>query len=229
MKRKIGILGGISLASTLEYAATIARKYYDRFGDYYYPEMILYSLDFQKFTDMENEGRLGDYADYIAMGINALQRAGADFAIMSANSPHSALSAVQERTALPILSIVDAVGKQARLQQMKHVLLTGIYYTMQNTFYQNGLAAHGITVKTPDEADQKAIDEIIFSRLARNVISEHDREQFLAILSRYPTDGVILGCTELPLLLSQEQTTIPLLNSLDLHCTAALNYALGEM
>ena len=227
MKKKIGILGGISLASTLEYARTLAALYYEEHRDYYYPEIIIYSLDFQKFTDMENENRMDDYVEYILYGVNALHKAGADFVAMAANSPHSVFERVAEKAPLPMLSIVDAVGRQATARGMKTLLLTGIKYTMQNSFYPRGLGKYGITVITPAEEDQNRIDDIIFGQLAREIFTEETREEFKAILGRYPADGVILGCTELPLLLHQNQTDIPLLDSLNIHCREILKEAVG--
>lgn len=229
MKKRIGILGGISLASTLEYARTIAQLYYDRFQDYYYPEIVIYSLDFQKFTDMENEGRTEDYIRYILQGLQALAAAGADFALMAANSPHSVYRQVSAQCPIPLCSIVDAVGQAAQRRGMKTLLLTGIRYTMQGRFYPDTLREkYGISVLTPDSLDQDIINDIIFGRLAREIITQEDREAFLAILGKYPADGVILGCTELPLLVHQEDTEIPLLPTLQLHCRMALDKALEE-
>ncbi len=228
MKKRIGILGGVSLASSLVYMRTIAANYHEQHGDIYYPEMLLYSLDFGRFTDMENEGRTQDYIDYILEGLEGLARAGADFAAMSANSPHSVFEQLKEKSPLPMISIVDAVGREAQRRGMKTLLLTGIYYTMQHDFYQKGLAAYGISVCTPDEAQQREIDRMIFEELTLERFTDEARASFVDILRKNPCDGVILGCTELPLLLQQSQTDIPLLDSLNLHCEAILKESLGR-
>lgn len=228
MKKKIGILGGISYASSIKYYETIMALYYERFKDYYYPEVIIHSLDFQYFTDLEDERRLQEYEDYILYSIQCLERAGAEFVIMAANSPHSVLEQVKTRTNMPILNIVDAIGMEARKNNMKKLLLTGIKYTMQSSFYKSGIEKYGIQVITPNDMEQNAINEIIFKELALNHIFEESRKKILDIINRYTIDGVILGCTELPLLLDSKCTEIPLLNSLHLHCQMTLAYTLAE-
>ncbi|TCL62744.1 Asp/Glu/hydantoin racemase [Hydrogenispora ethanolica] len=106
MKKVIGILGGISSASTIQYYRKLTELYYERHRDYYYPEIIIRSLDFQYFTDLENEHKTEEYIDYIVRGLVSLEKAGADFAIMAANSPHSVFDEVARRVRLPLLSIV---------------------------------------------------------------------------------------------------------------------------
>lgn len=227
-KKKIGILGGISLASTIKYYQTITDLYYKKFRDYYYPEIIIHSLDFQYFTDLEDNLKLQEYEDYIAYSIHCLENAGADFVIMAANSPHSVLDKIKRRIDTPILSIVDAVGMEAQKKSMKKLLLTGIQYTMQSDFYKTGLGKYDIQIVTPDEIEQNAINRIIFGELVLNDIRDESRAKFLEIIKKYPVDGVILGCTELPLLVDGKTTNIPLLDSLNLHCAMTLAYALND-
>ena len=110
MKKKIGILGGFSYESTIQYYDNLMRLYYERFHDYYYPEVVIYSMDFQKFTDMENENRMDDYRAYILESIHALKAAGVDFVAMSANSPHSVYDDIAPQAGVPMVSIVESVG-----------------------------------------------------------------------------------------------------------------------
>lgn len=227
MKKKIGILGGISLASTIQYYKTITDLYYEQFKDYYYPEIIINSLDFQYFTDLENEHKTEEYIDYILSGINNLKNAGVDFIIMAANSPHSVLDKVKLQTNIPILSIVDCVAKSAKERNLKKVLLTGIKYTMESNFYQVGLKQYGIDVVVPNPSDKNAINNMIFNELVLNIITEETKETFKHIINNYDVDGVILGCTELPLLLNQNDTDLIVLDSLKLHCEKTLAFALN--
>lgn len=227
MKKKIGILGGISLASTSQYYKTITDLYYEKFKDYYYPEIIIYSLDFQYFTDLENEHKTEEYIAYILSGINNLKNAGADFIIMAANSPHSVLDKVKQQINIPILSIVDCIAKAAKEQNLKKVLLTGIKYTMESTFYRDGLKQYGIDVIVPNSSDMDTINNIIFNELVLNIINEETKEQFKNIINNYDVDGVILGCTELPLLLNQNDINLIVLDSLKLHCDKTLEFALN--
>jgi aspartate racemase len=226
MKKKIGIVGGISLASTIQYYKTITDLYFKQFNDYYYPEIIIDSLDFQYFTDLENENKTQEYVNYIVKSTNNLQKAGADFIIMAANSPHSVFEEVKKQTNLPMLSIVDTVAQYALQNKLKRVLLTGIKYTMQSDFYQKGFSKVGIEVIVPSEEHQNDINDIIFNELVINIFTNQTKKHFIDIISSYRTDGVILGCTELPLLVNQNDTNIKLLDTMSLHCEAALRYSI---
>ncbi len=227
-KKKIGLLGGFSYASTLQYYNGLMELYYERAHDYYYPELVIYSLDFQKFTDMEDERRLDDYKEYILYGIDAIRRAGADFFAMTANSPHSVLEDIRPALPLPVVSIVDAVADEVQRQGLRKVLLTGIKYTMQMDFYQKGLAKRGIETIVPGDAHKDEINELIFGELVRGIIREETRERFKKIISAYDTEGVLLCCTELPLLLQQEHYENPLFDSMALHIKSIMDYALKE-
>lgn len=226
-KRKIGLLGGFSYASTLQYYNRIMELYYEQCNDYYYPELAIYSLDFQKFTDMEDEGRMEDYRQYIRYGIQNLNRSGVDFFAMTANSPHSVLEDIRTELPIPVVSIVDAVADAVQSKGLSKVLLTGIRYTMQSDFYQNGLGKRGIEVLVPEEAHQNEINGIIFGELCRNIIREKTRDRFKEIISAYDVEGVLLCCTELPLLLQQKDYEQPIFDSMELHCRAIINYALA--
>ncbi len=223
--KKIGILGGISAASTLHYYERLHAVFFRENKHYYYPEIVIDSLNFQYFTDLENQNRMDEYRQYILSGLNNLQKAGAEFAIMAANSPHSVLADIIDAAPLPILSIVDAVGQRAQKSGLKKLLLTGIAYTMQGTFYHSGLKKYGIEVLVPSKEEQETIDQIIFSELVINRVTDVSKRKFLKTISSYPVDGVILGCTELPQLVSQADTGICLLNSLEIHCEETLKYA----
>lgn len=224
--KRIGILGGISHESTAVYYQRIHAEYFARRQDYYYPEVIVYSLNFQKFTNFEDRGELAGYVDYMVEGLDALQRAGAAFALLAANSPHAVFSQLVERTPLPLLSIVEVTARAAQAQGLRRLLLLGIRFTMQAGFYAEVCARYGVTVITPAPAEQETINRIIFDELVVGNFREESRQTLLAISARYPVDGVILGCTELPLLLRQIDTPTPLLDTLALHVQAAVDYAL---
>ncbi len=130
IKKKIGILGGISPESTIKYYDHIIKQYHARCNDYYYPEIIIYSLDFQRFTDFENNGNKVGYIEEIMGGILALQNAGAGFVIMAANSPHAVFEEVEQLAAVPMLSIVDVTAGQAQRQGLQNLLLTGIKFLL---------------------------------------------------------------------------------------------------
>lgn len=228
MKKTIGILGGISLASTIQYYRKITDLYYEQYNDYYYPEIRINSLDFQHFTDLENEHRTEEYINYIAKGIHALEKSGAEFVIMGANSPHSVFNEVVNKINVPMISIVESTAKRATELKLDKVLLTGIKYTMQSTFYQEVFKKYNIEVITPNEAHQTEINSIIFNELVINIISDQTRKRMFDIIQSYDVEGVILGCTELPLLIAQNICPIPVLDTLSLHAKAALDFSLNK-
>ncbi len=225
--KRIGILGGISHESTIKYYQYILTKYYEQARDYYYPEIVIFSLNFQKFTDFENRDK-EKYIEYITEGIGALEKAGADFAIMAANSPHAVFEDVKKRSNIPLLSIVEVTAEKAYQERMKTLLLLGIKFTMQSSFYQDVFERSKITVRVPSQREQDEIDSIIFDELVIGIIKEESKKRLLQIIKEYRVDGVILGCTELPLILHQEDTDVNLLDTLELHAEAALNYSLSS-
>lgn len=138
--KKIGILGGISYTSTLRYYEYLHELHYQHRGDYYYPEMVIESMNFQYFTDLENEGPQENYESYILKGLQDLQAAGSDFLIMAANSPHSVLADIRPHLAVPVLSIVDAVGRKAQSMGLKK---TGV--NRYSTYHERILLSRGIS------------------------------------------------------------------------------------
>jgi aspartate racemase len=226
MSKVVGILGGISPASTSQYYRKIIDLYFQLHQNYYYPEIIIYSLDFQKFTDMENAEDSTAYVAYILDGLNALVKAGADFVIMAANSPHAVYDELVKEINVPIISIVEVTARKAQEQGLKKLLLLGIAFTMQSTFYQDVFAKYDMRVTTPNAEQQKEIDDIIFKELVVNNFQDDTRERLLEVIDGYQVDGVILGCTELPLILTQDIAPVILLDTLGLHVEAALNLAL---
>ena len=151
MNKRIGILGGISHESTIKYYELILKKYFEKFKNYYYPEIVIFSLDFQKFTDFEDKKDIDGYIDYIMEGINSLQNSKVDFIIMAANSPHAVFDSVKEKAKVPMLSIAEVTAENARKQGIKKLLLLGIKFTMQSTFYQKVCNSKEIEVITPNE------------------------------------------------------------------------------
>ncbi len=225
-KKRIGILGGISYESTINYYEIILKKYYERYNDYYYPEIVIFSLDFQKFTDFEDKNEK-EYITYIMEGITALEDAGAEFVVMAANSPHAVFEDVKRQSRIPLLSIVEVTAHKAVEENMKMLLLLGIKFTMQSLFYQDVCKKYGITVVVPSDKEQDEINTIIFDELVIGVFKEESKRRLIDIINGYNVDGVILGCTELPLIIHQRDVGVPLLNTLEIHAEAALAYSLS--
>ena len=228
MSKRIGILGGISAESTLRYYDRIIKGYFERRRDYYYPEVVIFSLNFQRFTDFEDRGDRDGYVAEIMSGVRALERAGAEFVVMAANSPHAVFEEVEGLSNVPLLSIVNVTAEHAGRMGLRKLLLLGIKFTMQSSFYQDGCREYGIEITVPAGEDQDRINRIIFEELARGIVRDGSREELLGVIKGRPADGVILGCTELPLILRQEDSPVPLLDTLELHAAAALDFSLSS-
>ena len=225
MNKRIGILGGISHESTIKYYEYILKKYYAKKRDYRYPEVVIFSLNLQKLTGYENRGDIDGYIRYILSGLKALEDAGAKFIVIAANSPHSVFDVIQKRTSVPVISIVEITAQAAQKKNLQKLLLIGIKFTMQSPFYKDVFQKYGMEVLTPTEKEQDEINTIIFNELVIGVFKEETRTKLLEIINNYDADGVILGCTELSLILNQEDTRVNLLNTLELHAQAALDYS----
>jgi aspartate racemase len=227
MSKRIGILGGMSHESTLTYYGFFHKKYYEKYHNCDYPEIAVYSLNFQKIIDYEQNGDKQGYIKYLLEGIQRLTDAGADFVIMAANSPHAFFQELEQQSKVPMISIAEETIKKAKKERMKRLLLTGIKFTMQSPFYKEVGKKYGIEIVTPSGKEQDRINGIIFDELCLGVFNESSKKRILSIIESYPLGGVILGCTELPLLIEQKDTNVPLLNTSEIHAEAALEYALS--
>ena len=225
--KRIGILGGMSYESTLKYYDLILQKYFEKYNDYQYPEIVIFSLNFQKLIDYELGDDKEKYIEYLMSGIKSLERSGVSFIVMAANSPHAVFEELENLSKVPFLSIVKATVNKAKQENMKKLLLLGIKFTMQSLFYQNYCKKLDIEVITPTEAEQDEINSIIFDELVIGLFKQESRSRMIQIIKHYKVDGVILGCTELPLILNQSDTEVKLLDTVELHTEAALNYYLS--
>ncbi len=225
---RIGILGGMSYESTIKYYDLLLEKYYEKYNDYNYPEVLIFSLNFQKVINLEHEDDKSYYIEYLMEGINALEKGGVSFIVMAANSPHAVYEELAKLSKVPILSIVKATAEKARQENMKKLLLLGIKFTMQSTFYQDYCRKLGIEVITPSNEEQDVIDKIIFDELVIGFFKQESKKVLLQIINNYANvDGVILGCTELPLILTQKDINKTLLDTLEVHVKATLDYFLA--
>ena len=226
--KKIGILGGMSYESTIKYYDLVLQKYYNRYQDYNYPEILIYSLNFQKVIDYELGDDEGIYVDYLMTGINSLQNGGVNFIVMAANSPHAVYDKLVQRSKVPIISIVEATAKKAQQENLNKLLLLGIKFTMQSSFYQDYFAKSDMKVITPLDSEQDIINQIIFDELVIGKFTKESKSRLLKIIKNYDVDGVILGCTELPLILKQNDMKIVLLDTVEIHVETALQYCLEQ-
>ena len=231
MHKVIGILGGMSPESTIAYYEYITRTYTQRYGDYGYPEILIYSVSFQPYVDWPQDGRWDLVEKGLAKAASKLETAGADFILIATNTMHLVFDEVQAQVNIPMLSLLDAVGEAILSKGLKQVGLLGTKFTMESTFYQEALKGKGITVLVPETEDRAYVNKVIYDELVAGKILENSRSGFVDVIRRLENqgaEGVILGCTEIPLLVSEADVGIPLFDTTAIHAEAALNYAVGS-
>jgi aspartate racemase len=231
MHKTIGILGGMSPESTVAYYEYITRTYTERFGDYGYPEIIIYSVSFQPYVDWPEAGRWDLVADGLSEAAKHLEQAGADVILIATNTMHIVFDRVQASVGVPMLSLLEAVGEAIKGREMETVGLLGTRFTMEETFYSEALSEKGIEVLVPDADDRAYVDGVIYDELVAGQIREASRVGFVSVIDKLvaqDAEGVILGCTEIPLLVSEEDAGVPLFDTTRVHAEAALRYAVTD-
>jgi aspartate racemase len=226
-KKTIGVLGGMSPESTTEFYDLLTKKYFERKKDYAYPEIIIFSVDFDKIIKLQKRGNMQKYATELMKGIRALQKAGADFAVIASNTPHLVFKELAKRSQIPMLSIVKNTALKAKKMKLKKLLILGTKFTLQANFYKDNFKELGIEIVTPTLQEQKIINLIIYEELVKDIVKADSKKKILAIMRNYKVDGIILGCTELPLIITPKDVKICLLDTLDIHAEATLDFALN--
>ena len=225
--KTLGIIGGLGPESTIDYYQRIIALYRERTGDGHYPEFIVISVDLRKGLDFMDANQLSGMADYLLEGIGKLARAGADFAIISANTPHIVFDELARTSPIPLISIVEATCAAAQVSKLKRLVLFGTRYTMRANFYPKVFAREGTKLLVPEPGDQDYIHDKYFSELVPGNFLPETRAGLLAIVDRMKAgndiDGVILAGTELPLILrNPEHNGIPFLDTTKIHVEAAV-------
>jgi aspartate racemase len=226
--KKIGILGGMSPESTTLYYEHITRTYTARHGDYGYPEVLIYSVQFQKYVEWQRNGQWREAARDMAESFERLRAAGADFGLIATNTMHYVFDEVQQAVGMPLVSIVDATVEAIQAAGIASVGLLGTMFTMRERFFLGGVERAGIEALVPEASAQPRLHEIIFGELCRGEIRPESRRFYLdaiAHLQDRGAQGIILGCTEIPLLIQPQDCELPLFNTAILHAEKALNLA----
>jgi aspartate racemase len=228
----LGIIGGLGPESTLDYYQRITALFRERTGNRHYPELVIVSVDLRKGLDFMEANDLNGMADYLLEGINKLARAGADFGIISANTPHIVFDEVVAKSPIPLISIVEATRAAAKAQNLKRLALFGTQYTMQASFYPKVFARDGIELLVPDSQDQDYIHDKYMNELVPGKFLAGTRAGLLTIVDRMKAttniDGVILAGTELPLILRDPiHNAIPFLDTTKIHVEAAVGQMLS--
>jgi aspartate racemase len=232
LHKKIGILGGLSPESTSIYYNHIIREYAKRFSDYNYPEIIIYSVNFQEFIDWQNKERWDLASDKMIEVFNILEKAGADFGLIATNTMHIAFDKVQNEISIPILSIIESTAEIINQEKVKTIGLLGTIFTMSEKFYKQGLKEKGITTLIPEYKEQELINKIIFQELTKGITTPQSKAEYIKIINKLKNrgaEGIVLGCTEIPLLVSREDCSIRLYDTTRIHAEKALNFATNSL
>jgi len=230
--KTLGIIGGLGPESTIDYYGKIIALYRERTGDGSYPQFIINSINMKKGLDFMEANNLAGMADYLVEEIGKLARAGATFSLISANTPHIVFDEVASKSPIPLISIVEATCAAAKARKLKRLALLGTRYTMQATFYPKVFSREGIELLVPAPEDQTYIHDKYLNELVSGNFLPETRAGLLAIIDRMKErnniDGVILAGTELPLILrDREHNGIPLLDTTEIHCEAAVTEVLS--
>jgi len=231
MYKRIGILGGLTPESTVSYYMHIVHRYNEIYGDHGYPETIIVGVTFQDYMDWMNREDWTSITEALLAGLETLKKAGADFAVIATNTMHHVFEELQSRIDLPLISIVDATAEAVKREGFKKVGLIGTQFSMNKAFYKDGLAAHGIEMITPNNEDKNYISKVIFEELSTGMLLDKSRDKYLEIIDKLVAqgaEGIVLGCTEIPLLIKQEHTKVKVFDTAIIHAEKALQYAMEQ-
>ena len=231
--KTIGLIGGMSWESTLSYYKLLNEGVKAKLGGLHSAKIILYSVDFAPIARLQNEGNWEEAALIIKAAALSLQHAGADFILLCTNTMHKILPLVTPFVNIPFLHIAEATATALLTQEKRNAILLGTKFTMQESFYKDVLNAHKINVIVPDEKSIETINQIIFNELCIGKIETDSRRKFLHIIDDLKKgderiDSVILGCTEIGLLLDQRSSNLALFDTTVLHVNEAIKHALEQ-
>ncbi len=227
--KTIGLLGGMSWESSAEYYRIINTEVRDRLGDTSSAELVMYSFDFARIETLQAAGSWGEAAEALANAASGLERAGADCIVICTNTMHRLADDVQRAVEVPLIHIADATANAIKTAGVTRPLLLGTRYTMEAGFYAGRLRdRHGIEVTVPEAADRSEIHDIIYEELVQGVVSDRSKRACLDIIDRASgIDGVIAGCTEIELLVGEDDVTVPYFPTARIHALAAVDFALA--
>lgn len=228
--KTIGLLGGMSWESTVPYYRLINQRVKQRLGGLHSAKVILYSVDFHDIERLQHAGDWDAAGLMLARAARSLELAGADFIVLCTNTMHKLASAIEEATAIPLLHIADPTARQIRNDGHTRVGLLGTLFTMEQRFYRERLEQQGLAVITPGAEDSAAVHRIIYEELCLGQVLPESRAAYQKIMTRLAEQGaqsIILGCTEISLLVGPADAAIPLYDTTALHALAAADEALG--
>lgn len=231
--KTIGLIGGISWESSLSYYRIINETVKARLGGFHSAKSLMLSVDFAEVEAMQTAGRWDDATQLMVDAARQLEQGGADFLVICANTMHKMADEVQASVNIPLLHIGDATAQAIKAQKLSRVGLLGTRYTMEQDFYRKRLEdRHQIGVIIPPTTDRDVVHRVIFEELVLGVVNPASRQHYKAVINHLVSggaQGIVLGCTELSLLVKEEDSPVPIFDTTYLHAVAAVEYAIGEV
>jgi aspartate racemase len=229
--KTIGLVGGMSWESTLEYYRIINERVKEKLGGFHSAKLVMYSVDFDEVESRQHQGQWDELTALMIDAARRVERAGADFLVICTNTMHIMAGEVEKSIGIPLLHIVDAAAAAIKSRSFTRVGLLGTRFTMEKDFYKERLRkSHGLAVIIPEEREREIIHNILYNELCLGEIREESKAAFqkiIAALEARGAQGIILGCTEIPLIVSQKDYKIPLFDTTALHAQAAVDLALA--
>ena len=225
--KKIGLLGGMSWESTVVYYQLLNRIARDRLGGLHSADLLLWSFDFAEIERYQSEGDWEGVTRIMVDAARSVELGGAECLLICTNTMHKMAAEVQASVNIPLIHIADSTAPAIKDAKITSPLLLATRYTMEQDFYKGYLKEHhNIEVVAPDDKGRTIVHDIIYEELCRGVVLPASKDRYLEVVERADADGVIFGCTEVGLLLSQSDLTVPAFDTTQLHAEAAINYAL---
>jgi len=227
--KMIGLIGGMSWESSSEYYRIINEEVKKRLGGLHSAKCLLYSVDFEEIEQCQSEGNWEKAGSVLGEAAYSLEKAGADFIVICTNTMHKVISNIQDKVSIPILHIADATAMEIKKQEIQTIGLLGTTYTMEQDFYKSRIEENGIKVIVPNETDREIVNRIIYNELCLGKVNQTSRDVYKEIINRFVqngAEGIILGCTEIGLLIKQEDSQVPVFDTAIIHAVAAVNTAL---
>ena len=229
--KTIGLIGGMSWESTVTYYKIINETVKEKLGGLHSAKCILYSVDFQEIEECQANGNWEKSGEILGEAAYNLEKAGADFIVICTNTMHKVVNQIKEKISIPILHIAEMTAEKILEKGLKNIALLGTKYTMEQDFYKSKLIEKGINVIIPDKNDIETINEVIYDELCLGTINFNSKKKFLEIVDKLRSkgaEGIILGCTEIGLLIKNEDTDVPLFDTAIIHAEQAAIYSIKD-
>jgi aspartate racemase len=229
--KTVGLLGGMSWESTVPYYRIINRVVGETLGGLHSARIVLFSVDFQEIEELQHAGRWAEAGEILAAAGRAVQRAGADFMVLCTNTMHKVAAQIEAAVELPLLHIADATATRVKAAGARRVGLLGTRFTMEEDFYRGRLERnHGLEILVPGREQREEVHRVIYEELCRGSVRDESRREYQRIvgdLAGQGAEGVILGCTEIGLLLRPQDAKVPLFDTAQIHAEEAARYCLA--